>query len=189
MPRPLPRRHVLSIDDGPFRKFRDREVIVVGVVTAGPDLIEGILVTRLEIDGEGATERLAAWIAGSRFRPVIRAILLGGISIAGLSIVDLPSLAAATGIPAIAVNRKAPRDGDLQAALAAAGLEARIPLIARAGPSRPCGPIHVSCAGIEPEEAAEIVRAEAGRSKLPEGLRLAHLIARAYVLGESRGKA
>ncbi len=183
-----PRRHVLSIDDGPFEKFKDREVLAVGVITAGRDLVEGILTTRLNVDGEAATERLARWITESRFRPVLRVLLLNGISIAGLSIVDLPELNRRTGLPVIAVNRKLPQNREITEALQAAGFPHRIPLLDRAGPPHAFGSIYFSCSGIEPEEAREILQGEEGRSYLPEGLRLAHIIAQGVILGESRGR-
>ena len=185
---PRPRRHVLSIDDGPFKKFRDTEALLVGVITAGKDLVEGLVTTRVAVDGEGITDRLAAWIGGSRFRPVLRAVLLNGITLAGLSVVDLPELSRRTGLPIIAVHRRPPQDGDITRALWAAGFPDRVPLLERAGPSHPIGRIHFTCAGATPEEARAVLLAENGRSNLPEGLRLAHLIAQGLVLGESKGR-
>jgi len=185
---PRPRRHVLSIDDGPFKKFKDADVLVVGVITAGKDLIEGLLTTRVPVDGEGITDRLADWIDRSRFRPVLRAVLLNGITIAGLSVIDLPELSGRVRLPVIAVHRRPPEDGEVTRALGAAGFPNRVPLLRRAGPSHPLGRIHFTCAGAVPEEARGVLLAESGRSHLPEGLRLAHLIAQGLVLGESRGR-
>ncbi len=186
---PPERRHVLSVDDGPFKKFEEREVLVVGVVTAGKDLVEGVLTTRIPADGDGAAERLAAWINGTRFHPVLRALFLNGITIAGLSVIDLPELSRRVGLPVIAVNRKPPTNEDISGALIAAGFPERIPLLARAGPPHAFGQVHFSAAGVEPGEARKLLEAEAGRSHLPEGLRLAHIIAQGIVLGESRGRA
>ncbi len=183
-----PRRHVLSIDDGPFEKHADREVLVVGVVTAGKDLVEGILTTRIPVDGDGIAERLAVWIGASRFRPSLRAILLNGITIAGLSVVDLPELGRRTRLPVISVHRKPPRDREVIDALLAAGFPERIAVLERAGPSHPAGAIHFAAAGVEPDDARRVLQAEAGRSHLPEGLRLAHIIAQGIVLGESKGR-
>ncbi len=182
------RRHVLSIDDGPFRKFADPDALVVGVVTAGAGLVEGVLSTRLPVDGEGATERLAGWIAATRFRPVLRALLINGITIAGLSVIDIHDLSARTRLPVISVVRRSPVGSDLADALRAARLADRIPIVDRAGPPHRFGRVHFTCAGIEPGKAEEILRAEAGKSSLPEGIRLAHIIAQGIVLGESRGR-
>jgi hypothetical protein len=46
----------------------------------------------------------------------------------------------------------------------------------------------VAHAGIERDAAEELVRASLRKSRLPEPLRVAHLIARALVTGESRGR-
>ncbi len=36
------RPHILGIDDGPFEKGASREVVVVGVMLEGRDLVEGV---------------------------------------------------------------------------------------------------------------------------------------------------
>jgi endonuclease V-like protein UPF0215 family len=183
------KEHVLSIDDAPFDKFRDQDALLVGVVTAGPSLVEGVITTRVPIDGEDVTVRLAAWAAGSRFFPSLRAILIEGITVAGLSVVDLPLLRRETGLPVISVDRKPPPAGRLEATLARLGYAGRIASVAAAGSLHAAGGIHFACAGIAPERAREIIERERGRSRLPEGIRIAHLIGQAIVLGESKGRA
>lgn len=181
-------QHIIGIDDGPLRKFEDPDVLVVGVVMAGRERVEGVLTTRLSIDGDGVTEKLAAWIGASRFQPILRAILFDGITIAGLSIIDLPHLGERTGLPVIAVTRRPPSAENLEAALRAAELEDRIPLIERAGPAHRWRRIHFECAGIDAAGARGILEEQSGRSHLPEAVRLAHLIAGGVTLGESRGR-
>ncbi len=183
------RRHVLSIDDGPFDKYRDREALLVGVVTAGGDLVEGVLTTRVPVDGDRITERMAEWTARSRFRPVLRAVLINGLTTAGLSVVDLTELSRLLDLPAISVQRRPPRSAEVLRALEAAGLPERGALLERAGPSHLAGEVSFFCAGVDPAAARAIIEAESGRSNLPEGLRLAHIIAQGLVLGESRGRA
>ena len=46
----------------------------------------------------------------------------------------------------------------------------------------------MACAGIEDRVAGQLVRATLGKAKLPEPLRLAHLIGAALVRGQSRGR-
>ncbi|MDG6221559.1 MAG: DUF99 family protein, partial [Candidatus Thermoplasmatota archaeon] len=50
-------------------------------------------------------------------------------------------------------------------------------------------PLHVSAWGISQEDAAIIIRNNTIRGAVPECLRVAHLIARGIVEGESRGRA
>ena len=184
------RRHILSIDDGPFDKFRDAEALIVGVVTAGPSLVEGVLTTRVPIDGDDITLRLARWASGSRFFPALRAILVEGITMAGLSVIDLPLLHRETGLPAISVDRKPPEPGRLEETLARLGFSARLASVAAAGPLHAAGGgMHFACAGLSPEDAGDLIERERGRSRLPEGIRIAHLIGQAVVLGESKGRA
>lgn len=188
MPLP-PRPHLLGIDDGPFDKRASRDVPVVGVMMEGPDLVESVAVTRFAVDGEGVTAFLGAWVEGLRCRPAVQGVVLGGITLAGLAVVDVPELAARLGLPVLVVNRREPRDHRLAAALDAAGLSARRALLERAPPAVAVGDrMFVSAAGLAPEEAVAAVRAVRGKSEMPEPLRVAHLVAAAVARGESRGR-
>jgi endonuclease V-like protein UPF0215 family len=181
---------VLGIDDGPFRKGVDRDAVLVGVVMEGKDLVEGVATTRFAVDGDGVTGFLAAWIAGLRFRPALQAVVLGGITVAGLALVDVTALAASLRLPVLVANRRAPTNRELEAALRAAGLAARLPILARTPPSFEVNAhLHVACAGIERAHAVTLLDAVRRKGELPEPLRLAHLIARAVTTGESRGRA
>jgi len=181
------RRQTIAIDDAPFEKSRGGDVLVIGVVMAGPALVEGILTTSVPMDGEDVSTKLAAWIRSSRFHPSLRAVLLEGLTIAGLSVIDLPLLAAGTGLPAISVDRRVPQPGLLESTLEKLGMDDRIRSVQAAGPLHAAAGLHFACAGIAPEEARRIIAENLGRSAVPEGLRLAHLIGQAVVLGESRG--
>jgi endonuclease V-like protein UPF0215 family len=180
---------MLGIDDGPVSKGSSDGVVVVGVVMEACDLIEGIAITRFPVDGPDATEFLADWIRGLRVRPALHGVLLGGITIAGLGVIDLEQLSERVEVPVIAVNRRDPRDHQLERALRAAGLEDRIPIVERTPAAvRPGTRVHLACAGIAPDGAAQLVRSCTRKSALPEPLRVAHLIARAATTGESRGR-
>jgi endonuclease V-like protein UPF0215 family len=188
MPFP-PRPHLLGIDDGPFQKRTSRAVPVVGVMMEGPDLVEAVALTRFPVDGEGVTDFLADWVRGLRFRPALQGVVLGGITIAGLAVVDVEQLARELEVPVLVVNRRQPTDERLRAALESAGLHARRELLERAPPAHPVGDrLYVAACGLDPDEAAAAVRASRNKSEVPEPLRLAHLIAGAVARGESRGR-
>ena len=180
------RRHTIAIDDAPFDKLRGGDVPVLGVIMAGPTLVEGVLMTSVPMDGGDVTPRLASWIRGSRFHASLRAVLLEGLTIAGLSVIDLPLLAAESGLPAISVDRKIP-SGRLESTLEKLGMADRIRSVRAAGPLHEGDGLHFACAGISADEARKVLAENRGRSVLPEGIRLAHLIGQALVLGESRG--
>jgi endonuclease V-like protein UPF0215 family len=175
------------MDDGPFDKRRGGEVLLVGVVMAGPALVEGVLTTSVPVDGDDVTARVAAWVRGSRFHPSLRAILIEGLTIAGLSVIDLPLLSAETGLPVISVDRKRPQPGRLESTLEKLGMGERVRAVKAAGPLHQGDGILFACAGISPAAAMEVLAENRGRSALPEGIRLAHLIGQGVALGESRG--
>jgi endonuclease V-like protein UPF0215 family len=183
------RLHVLGIDDAPFAKGRDTVVPIVGVLMEGADLVEAVAVTAFPVDGADAADFLARWIMGLRFRASLRAVVLGGVTIAGLGLVDLAVLAERIARPVLAVTRRDPAGSELRRALVAAHLEDRLPVLERSPPAeRVRDGLYVAAAGIAPAEAATLVHATLGKSRVPEPLRVAHLIARALTMGESRGR-
>jgi endonuclease V-like protein UPF0215 family len=180
---------VLGIDDAPFEKGQRGPVPIVAVMMEGADLVESVAIGAFPVDGDGATEFLAGWISGLRSFTSLQAVILGGITIAGLGMIDTRSLARRLEVPVVTVTRRDPSSSQLGDALKAAGLSERLEIVARAPRAfRLVDGLFLSCAGIEREEAAQIVRATLRKSRLPEPLRIAHLVARALVTGESRGR-
>jgi len=183
------RPHVLGIDDGPFDKHADARTTVVGVMMEGADLVEAVALTEFPVDGEDSARFLANWVAGLRFASALHGVVLGGVTIAGLGIVDVAELSRRLQLPVMVVNRKRPEDGPLVEALRAAGLEARIPILESAPDAwETAEGLHVSHVGASREDAERLVSATLNKSQLPEPLRLAHLIATAVARGQSRGR-
>ncbi|MGQ0702354.1 MAG: endonuclease dU [Gemmatimonadales bacterium] len=183
------RPHVLGVDDAPFDKWQDRTVPVVGVLMEGNDLIEGVAIGAFPVDGEHATSFLAQWIGGLRWRAAIQGVVLGGITLAGLGLVDLEALAAELGIPAFAVTRRDPAQSRIPRALIAAGLADRLEIASRSPRGVRVSPgLYVAMAGTAPAQGAALVRATIRKSRLPEPLRVAHLIGAALARGQSRGR-
>lgn len=186
---PSPRPHILGVDDAPFDKRQPLPVPIVGVVMEGPDRVESIALGEFPVDGEGATEYLAGWIGGLRTRPTLQAVILGGITIAGLGIVDVTALAERLGLPVLVVTRHNPAGSDLADALRAAGLSHRLALLERVPRAFGLGEgLYLAHAGAPRIEAERLVRTTLAKSRLPEPLRLAHLVGQAIVLRESRGR-
>ncbi|MEN8161098.1 MAG: DUF99 family protein [Myxococcota bacterium] len=184
------RPRLLGIDDGPFTKGVDATTALVAVFMEGPDRVEGVAIRPFPIDGEDATAFLARWIGELRFRPACHGVVLGGITLAGLAVVDLAELAERTGLPVIAVSRRDPSAHRVADALAAAGLTTRLPVLERAPkPFAVDGSLYASVAGTSEDRARALVLATRGKSAFPEPLRVAHLIAAAVARGSSRGRA
>ena len=89
-----------------------------------------------------------------------------------------------------AALRRRPTDAQLSEALRSAGLAERVPIV-EASPRAECvtDGLFVAQAGCSAEQASRLVRASLRKATWPEPLRVAHLVARALVLGESRGRA
>jgi endonuclease V-like protein UPF0215 family len=178
---------VLGIDDAPFEKGQDGPVPIVGVVMAGA-VVEGVAIGSFPVDGEDATGWMADWIAGLRWQDSLQGIVLGGITIAGLGIVDLEELASRTGTPVLSVTRKRGRPTELARALDTAGHAHRKPLLDRQPrPRQTPGGLWLAHAGTTAKDADALLEAIVV-SKMPEPLRIAHLAGAALVLGQSRGR-
>ena len=183
------RPHVLGIDDAPFEKGQTRPVPIIGVMMEGDDLVETVAVGEFAVDGADATEFLAGWVGGLRCYASLQAIVLGGITIAGLGVVDIAALAGRLERPVLVVTRRKPTNAPLLEALRAAGLEGRSALVERSPrASRVADGLYVAHAGTDTATAARLVHAVVGKAQLPEPLRLAHLVGRALATGESRGR-
>ena len=189
-PREKFRPHTFGVDDAPFDKRQPGPVPIVGVAMEGPDVIESVALSEFPVDREGATEYLAAWIGGLRARPMLQALILGGITIAGLGVVDVTALSQRLGLPVLIVTRHDPAGSDLADALRAAGLSHRLDVLERTPRAYRIGAgLYLAHAGGTRVEAERLAAATLGKARLPEPLRVAHLIGQAIVLRESRGRA
>ena len=180
---------MLGIDDAPFEKRQRDPVPIVAVMMEGCDLVEAVAVAAFPVDGDDATGFLAGWVGGLRLRPSLRAVVLGGITIAGLGVVDVEALASRLRTPVLVATRRRPSDAELSRALRAAGLAPRIALVERAPrAARIEEGFYLAHAGIARGEAERIARGTLRKARLPEPLRVAHLIGSALVKGASRGR-
>ena len=183
------RPHTLGVDDAPFDKRQTEPVPIVAVAMEGNSLIESIALGRFPVDGEGATDYLATWIASLRARPMLQAVILGGITIAGLGLIDITLLAQRLDLPVLVVTRHNPANSELSNALQAAKLQERLELLERIPRAyRFKDGLYLAHAGATRVEAERLLTATLGKARLPEPLRVAHLIGQALVLGESRGR-
>ncbi|WP_018950759.1 DUF99 family protein [Thioalkalivibrio sp. AKL12] len=155
--------HVVGFDDAPFARPHRGDVLVVGAVFAG-----------MRLD--------------SPFAPQLHAILLQGITLAGFNVVDLPALHARTGLPILAVARHAPDLPAIRRALLGPvpGGVRKWRLIEAAGVMEPLAGLYVQRCGLSPEAAQRLLEDQRVHSRLPEPLRVAHMIAGGVTTGASR---
>jgi endonuclease V-like protein UPF0215 family len=180
---------VLGIDDSPFDKFKDRYVIVIGAFFRGGNHMDGVVSTKISVDGNNSTKKLAAMVNSSRFKAQLKCLMIDGINMGGFNVIDIHGLYRLTKVPVIVVVRRKPDLPNIKRILARLGMSRKIALLDRAGAPFRCGKIYIQFAGISFDEAKEIVEITATHSYLPEPVRVAHLIGAGLAFGESKGNA
>jgi len=184
---------ILAWDDGPFEFKTKGNDILVGVIFRGGKILDGLLKTEVEIDGIDATEKIIEKTLKTKHKD-IRIIMLDGITFAGFNTVDIKEIYEKTNLPVIVVNRKKPDFKKfIETLKRMSNSRKRLKCVENAGPiywvsvknKRVC----FQCYGIRKDDAAKIIKESSTMSLIPEPLRVAHLIATGFVLGESVGRA
>jgi endonuclease V-like protein UPF0215 family len=179
-----PEIRVLGIDDGGFVPRTKGTVDVVGVVYRGGQWFEGVMKTKITLDGLDATEKMATMIKGSSFCGEIRVIVLDGVTFAGFNVVDISELSSRLNLPVISVVRETPDLENIKNALKnLPDFEVRWQAMENAGglftveTKEGENPVYIHTAGILREDAEKVMRVTSTRSLIPEALRVAHIIA------------
>lgn len=179
-----PEIRVLGVDDGVFTPHMEGLVPVVGVVFRGGYWLDGVMNTKVEVDGFDATSKITAMILNSPHFKQLRVIMLNGVTFAGFNVVDLKKLNMETKLPVIAVTREEPDFAKIREALKSLPKsEERWKIMLNAGKTFEVSTrsesekIYVQVSGIFEEDARKILRLTSTRSSIPEPLRVAHLVA------------
>lgn len=180
--------NVIGFDDAPFERHYQGPVVVVGAVFAGLRL-DGVVTGIIEKDGADAAKSLAKLILESRFAGHIRLIMLQGIALGGFNVVDAPALYEKTGLPMLVISRVNPDMESIRKALLTDIPDGRAKwsMIQRLGNMEPANGIYMQRVGISRDEAVAVIRQFSINSRIPEPVRVAHLIAGAVATGQSRG--
>jgi uncharacterized protein len=194
---------IMGIDDAPFDKFskgkkNHKNTTAIAVLFRGGQFMDGILSTKIRVDGSNSTKKLIEMVNKSKFRSQLKCILLDGIALGGFNVIDIQKLSEQTGIPVIAVMRHYPDIKTIHATLKKLGMAKKIRLLEKAGTIHEVqnigekgrtGKIYAQLAGISIEDATKIIKISCTHSFVPEPIRVAHLIGQGLVFGESRGRA
>jgi len=180
----------VGVDDAPFdRDHRGGPVKLAGIVCSGTR-IEGMLWGETTKDGRDATEVITRLIGESKFADQLHITLLDGVTVGGLNVINLPALHEALQIPVVSVMRRPPNLDRMRAVvLQLPDGHHRWGQIEQAGPVHSIGGFHFQCHGAEPDVVSRALAALTDRGKVPEPLRLAHLIGAAVMTGQSTGRA
>lgn len=184
---------VLGIDDSPFT-FKDRSVTIIGIVMRPPSYIDAVIKSSVERDGDDSNKQIEEMILKSKYREQLRLIMLDGIALGGFNVVDIEKLCEKLKLPVITITRDKPDFESMKRALRKnfSDWERRWEIV-RKGElyeiETKNNPIYVKFKGIELKEVKEVIKLTTVRGNLPEPIRVAHLVASAFVTGESYGRA
>lgn len=171
--------HVIAFDDLPFPRVHRGDVGIVGVVFAGARF-DGVVSGRIRRDGANAARVMAGLIRDGRFAEHVGLVMLQGIAVGGFNVVDVFALSRDTALPVLVVADRAPNMEAIRGALLTRvpGGARKWKIIERLGPMERVEGVYVQRVGISLEDAAAVVRRFAINGRLPEPVRVAHLIAR-----------
>jgi hypothetical protein len=179
-----PEIRVLGVDDGVFIPHAKGFAPIIGVVFRGGCWLDGVMSTKVEVDGFDATDKIASMVMNSPHYKQLRVIMLDGVTFAGFNVVDIKKLNAETELPIIAVTRDKPDFNEIRKALKhLPSSKKRWKAVTNAGeifevPTRNKDEkVYMEVSGIYEEDARKIVKLTSTRSSVPEALRVAHLIA------------
>ncbi|MEM1578484.1 MAG: DUF99 family protein [Archaeoglobaceae archaeon] len=173
---------VVGIDDSFSKDF----CCLVGCVMSGRN-VEGFIYEEISVDGLDSTKKILKMITKSKFSEQIRVIFLNGITFGGFNVVDITEIYSKTGIPVIVVMNRRPNLDEFYSALRNfKDFEKRIEIVKRAGEIFQINDIYAQICGLSVEDAKHMVELNKFEGKIPEALRLAHLVASAIVHGESK---
>jgi endonuclease V-like protein UPF0215 family len=178
----------IAFDDEPKGPGRRGRVALVGAFCSRTRL-DGVVVGRVRRDGADSTRRMIELVRGSGYP--VRAVLLQGIAVAGFNVVDVQQLHDELGVPVVVVMRRPPDLAAIERALLrrVPGGARKWRLIQRAAPPEPLAGLYVQRVGIDRATTEALLVVTRLHGKLPEPIRLAHLIAGALGTGRSRGRA
>jgi len=183
-----PEIRVIGVDDCPFIPHTKGQVPVIGVVFRGGYWLDGVMHTKIAVDGFDATHKISSMITSSPHYKQLRVIMLNGVTFAGFNIVNIKTLNATTKLPVITVTREKPNLEKIHKALKnlpksqerwniILNTEEISEVPTRSGKKK----IYMQVAGISRDDAQKILRLTSTRSNIPEALRVAHLIASGIV--------
>ena len=179
----------IGFDDAPFTRHQSKKVNISGIVCANTRF-EGMVWGVCEVDGNDATEALCQLLIGKKFLPQLHLVLLDGIGFGGFNLVDLPLLSQKLQLPCVAVMRKLPNLDKMKRAMSRLpDYQQRLRTLQKAGEIYHYAPFFFQVCGEHPEVIARVLAQITDRGKVPEALRIAHLIGAAVIKGESGSQA
>ena len=169
---------VVGVDDGFFERGKDKRAPLVLTIMKGP-IIEGFRLGWVTVDGDDATDSIYNLLPDPS---QISAVLLSGTIFGGSNVVDLAELFQRVGKPVVAVVEDPPEEGKVLRSLSIHGTPSSVRTYQRNPPMKPLetprGTLYVSFVGIDRGECRRLLESYQIAGKLPEPLRISHLLGR-----------
>ena len=64
---------ILGIDDSAFQKHVKKDILIIGTVFRGGQFLDGLVSTKIRVDGNNATKKITQMIEKSKFKPQLQA--------------------------------------------------------------------------------------------------------------------
>jgi endonuclease V-like protein UPF0215 family len=181
---------VLGVDDAHYPDKTHGSSVNIAAVICGGTRFEGMLWGSIAKDGMDATDRIVRLIRESKFAAQLHLVLLDGITFGGCNVVDLPAISRELNLPVVAFMRRPPNMETFRRVVhSLPNSEERWRRTKAAGQVQQLDGWVFQCAGEKPEVLARVLSRLTDNGKVPEVLRLAHLIGSAVMLGESTNRA
>ncbi len=175
---------VVGIDDSFSKDF----CCIVGCVMCGRN-VEGFMYDEITVDGLDSTEKIIRMLKRSKFYGQLKCAFLNGITFGGFNLADISEIHERTGIPVVVIMGREPDMEEFCNALKNLdNFEDRIAIVRRSGNIHRFKGLYLQVSGIGFKEAERLVEENVFRGKIPEALRIAHLMASAIVHGESKNR-
>ena len=183
---------ILGIDDFPSNSS-GYPISVAGVVFRGNKYMENLLSTTISPHSNDSTQNFIKMINKSKISDQLSVILTDGITFGGLNTLDIHELNNSTGIPVIAVMDRMPNIKKIENLLHSKNIDDRIEIMRKAGTIYETtlneNKVYFQTAGISENEASDVLKISTKIGKVPEPLRVAHIIGSGMFFGSSKGRA
>lgn len=181
---------------GVAESYRTEHSTLAAVVVRASRVVDGLAFDTCTVGGTDATETLVS-LVDRLDREDARYLLLAGVAPAWFNFFDLPTVRERVDRPVVSVafEDSDGLEGPLREAFDGDALDERLAVYRRQPERRPVAldgdTVYVRAAGLDADEAADVVRAFTPEGGRPEPLRVARLAARGaderFVGGEGEG--
>ena len=175
---------ILGVACSTFDRNKDKEVELYGVVYRSTTLLEGVMKTIVQVDGEDGTEKIQRMVNQSPHKEQLKLIMTRGITLAGFNYINIKQLYEKTELPVISVVDRVPNLEKIKEAIQnVSNWKERFNVIANSSTIQEIStslneePVFVQAVGIENKELDKLLKKITIVGRIPEPIRVARLIA------------